>query len=85
MSDVVQIDAALLNVDFKTDAIIAKSQFEFGPALSSRKPRLELRDVVITPLCFGRLRARAPIQLSKRTCGAWQKAIARRRLTHNLL
>jgi len=35
MSDVVQIDAALLNVEFVNDAVIANSQLEFGSALKS--------------------------------------------------
>ena len=35
MSDVVQIDAALVNVEFVQDAIIANSQFEFRSALKA--------------------------------------------------
>jgi hypothetical protein len=35
MSDVVQIDAALLEVEFVKDAVIANSQLEFGSALKS--------------------------------------------------
>jgi hypothetical protein len=35
MSDVVQIDAALVNVDFIQDAVVANSQFEFRSALKA--------------------------------------------------
>jgi hypothetical protein len=35
MSDVVQIDAALLNVEFVKDAVIANSQLEFRSAFES--------------------------------------------------
>ena len=33
MSDIVQIDAALVNVEFVKNAVVANSQFEFGSAL----------------------------------------------------
>ena len=35
MTDVVQIDATLLHVEFVEDAVIACSQLEFGSALKS--------------------------------------------------
>jgi len=35
MSDVVQMDAALVNVEFVQDAIVTNSQFEFGSALKA--------------------------------------------------
>jgi len=35
MADIVQIDAALLDVEFVEDAVIAYSQLEFGSALKA--------------------------------------------------
>jgi hypothetical protein len=44
VADVVQIDAALLDVEFVKDAVVAHSQLEFGAALKAI-----VREIVETP------------------------------------
>ncbi len=61
MADVVQIDAALLDVEFVKDAVVAHPQLEFGAA-----SKAIVREIVETPAylvypCVGRPHVQTPV------------------------